>query len=148
MILQAVSTSLLGVLEFSFSVYDSYNYLRSSRLIEVSISPLTCSFTWVSTRVSSILQLLSLWMRDLLYWSRSCPSSSNVLYRRTLCEKEVRAVLTTYSGRTDNHLCLISQTITHNSFSCFTVLYSEYKELHKLWFFREVSDAAAVASII
>ena len=46
------------------------------------------------------------------------------------------------------HLCLINQTITHNSFSCFTVLYSEYKELHELLFFREVPDVAAVASII
>ena len=44
--------------------------------------------------------------------------------------------------------CLtINQTITHNSFSCFTVLYSEYKELHELLFFREVPDVAAVASI-
>ena len=65
-ILQVVSTSLLGVLEFSFSYFDSYNYLRNSRLIEVSISPLTCSFTRVSTRVSFIFQL-SYQLRSLLY---------------------------------------------------------------------------------
>ena len=150
-ILRVVSTSLLGVWSFPSLVFVFFFYLRNSRLIEVSISPLTCSFTWVSTRVSSILQLLSLWMRDLLYWSRSCPFSSNVLYRRTLCEKEFRLVLTTCSGRTDIYnlsLCLINQTITHNSFSCFTVLYSKSKELHELWFFKEVPDVAAVASII
>ena len=86
-ILQVVSTSLLGVWSYSFSYFDSYNYLRSSRLIEVSISPLTCSFTWVSTRVYDSCTLKFFLLHQTLYnggevWIRTTEGIAN---RFTVC---------------------------------------------------------------